>query len=106
VTSWIDDAWSKITVSCIKNTWRSIGHFVPGELGDTTITQESEDVASFTIPVSGSVSHDDDGGETVETRTREWNVNMKKRQKTSHSFVVGAIFGPICWTLRMKSLSF
>jgi hypothetical protein len=41
VASWIDDAWRKISVSCIKNTWRSVGHFVPGELGDPTITQES-----------------------------------------------------------------
>jgi hypothetical protein len=33
VVSWIDEAWSKITVSCMKNTWISVGHFVPGELG-------------------------------------------------------------------------
>jgi hypothetical protein len=63
VASWIDDAWSKITVSCIKNTWRYVGHFPSGELGDTTITQESEDVASITIPVIVGVSHDEDGGE-------------------------------------------
>jgi hypothetical protein len=50
-------------VSCINNTWRSVGNFVPGELGDPTITQESEDVASITIPVLVGVSHDDDGGE-------------------------------------------
>jgi hypothetical protein len=63
VASWIDDAWSKITVSCIKNTWRSVWHFVPGELGYPTTTQESEDVASITIPMIVGVSHDDDGGE-------------------------------------------
>jgi hypothetical protein len=104
VASWIDDAWSKITVSCIKNTWRSVGNFVPGDLRDPTITQESKDVASITILVIVGISHYDDGGGGVEKRTREWNFNMKKRQKTSHSFVVGAIIGPICWTLRMKSL--
>jgi hypothetical protein len=63
VASWIDDAWNKISMICIKNTWRSVGHFVPGELGDPTITQECEDVASITIPVIIGVSHDDDGGE-------------------------------------------
>jgi hypothetical protein len=41
VVSWINDAWSKITVSCIKNTWIYVGHFVPGELGDLTITHKS-----------------------------------------------------------------
>jgi hypothetical protein len=106
VASWIDDAWSKITVSCIKNTWRSVGNFVPVDLGDPTITQESEDFASSTIPVFVGVSHDNDGGEgsTAQTRMREWNFNMKKRQKSSHSLVVGDIFGPIFWTWRMKSL--
>jgi hypothetical protein len=63
VASWIDDAWRKISVSCIKNTWRYVGHFVPGELGDPTITQESEDVASITFPVIVGVVHDNDGGE-------------------------------------------
>jgi hypothetical protein len=63
VAPWIDDAWSKITVSCINNTWRSVGHFVPGELKNPTITQESEDVASITIPVIVGVSHDNDRGE-------------------------------------------
>jgi hypothetical protein len=50
-------------VSFIKNTWRPVGYFVPGELGDPTITQESEDVASIAIPVIVGVSHDDDGEE-------------------------------------------
>jgi hypothetical protein len=63
VASWIDDTRNKISVSCIKNTWRYVGHFVPGELGDPTITQEGEDVASITIPVIVGVSHDDDGEE-------------------------------------------
>jgi hypothetical protein len=63
VASWIDDAWSKITVRCIKNTWRSGGHFVPGEIGGPTITQESEDVAIIPIPMIIGVIHDDDGGE-------------------------------------------
>jgi hypothetical protein len=49
-------------VSCIKNTWRSGGHFVPGELGGPTITHKSEDVASIPIPVIVGVGHDDDGG--------------------------------------------
>jgi hypothetical protein len=60
VASWIDDGWNKISVSCIKNAWRSVGHFVPGEMGDPTITQEGEDVASITIPVIVGVIHDDD----------------------------------------------
>jgi hypothetical protein len=63
VASWINDAWNKIPVSCIKNTWIYVGHFFPGELGDPTNTQEGEDVASITIPVIIGVSHDDDGGE-------------------------------------------
>jgi hypothetical protein len=39
------------------------GHFVRGDIGDPTITQEGKDVASTTIPVIVGVSHDDDGGE-------------------------------------------
>jgi hypothetical protein len=43
---------------------------------------------------------------TAETRMREWNIKKKKKKKqdkTSHSFIQGYIFGPICWTWRMKS---
>jgi hypothetical protein len=56
VVSWINDAWDKITVRSIKNTWRYVGHFVPGEFGDPTTTQ-SDEVAS--IPPIVGISHDD-----------------------------------------------
>jgi hypothetical protein len=32
--SWVDTVWKKITEETIKNTWKYIGHFVPGEFGD------------------------------------------------------------------------
>jgi hypothetical protein len=34
VASWVTTAWNKITQETIKNTWESVGHFVPGEFGD------------------------------------------------------------------------
>jgi hypothetical protein len=34
VASWVNTAWKKITKETIKNTWKSVGHFVPGEFGD------------------------------------------------------------------------
>jgi hypothetical protein len=60
VLSWINDGWNKITVSCIKNTWRSVGNFFPGEFGDPTATQ-SDEVSS--TPMFFGVSHDDNGEE-------------------------------------------
>jgi hypothetical protein len=30
VASWVNTAWKKITEETIKNTWKSVGHFVPG----------------------------------------------------------------------------
>jgi hypothetical protein len=44
----------------IKNTWRTIGHFVSGEFGDPTTTQ-SDQVAS--IPLSVGVDRDNSGEE-------------------------------------------
>jgi hypothetical protein len=37
VASWVNTAWNKITEDKIKNTWKSVGHFVPGEFGDTSL---------------------------------------------------------------------
>jgi hypothetical protein len=34
VASWVNTAWKKITEETIKNTWKSVGHFVPGEFHD------------------------------------------------------------------------
>jgi hypothetical protein len=34
VASWVNTAWKKITEETIKNTWKYVGHFVPGEFGD------------------------------------------------------------------------
>jgi hypothetical protein len=34
VASWITTAWNKITQETIKNTWKYVGHSVPGEFGD------------------------------------------------------------------------
>jgi hypothetical protein len=53
-------------VRCIKNKWIYVGHFVPGELGDPTITQECEDVAIITIPTiftSAMTTTEDSGDE-------------------------------------------
>jgi hypothetical protein len=34
VASWVNTAWKKSMEETIKNTWKSVGHFVPGEFGD------------------------------------------------------------------------
>jgi hypothetical protein len=34
VASWVNTAWNKITQETIKNTWKYVGHFVPGEFGN------------------------------------------------------------------------
>jgi hypothetical protein len=34
VESWFTTSWNKITQEKIKNTWKSVGHFVPGEFVD------------------------------------------------------------------------
>jgi hypothetical protein len=44
-------------VACITNNWRSVGHFVPGEYGDPSITTNEEAVSfSPAHPIVG-VSH-------------------------------------------------
>jgi hypothetical protein len=42
----------------MKNAWKYVGHFVSGEFGDPTITQESSYVAIIPIPVIIGVSHE------------------------------------------------
>jgi hypothetical protein len=34
VSSWFTTAWNKITQETIKNIWKSVGRFLPGEFGD------------------------------------------------------------------------
>jgi hypothetical protein len=34
VASWVNRAWNKITEETIKNMWKYVGHFVPGEFGE------------------------------------------------------------------------
>jgi hypothetical protein len=106
VASWIDDAWSKIIVICINNTWISVGHFVPGELGDPNITKEIEDVASIIIPVIVGVSHDDDGGE--DSGDEDDRVEFQHEEATENEplFRCGRHLRSIFWTWRMKSLFF
>jgi hypothetical protein len=82
VAAWIDDACNKISVICIKNTWRYVGYFVPGELGDTTITQECEYVASITIPMIVGVSHDDYGGE--DSGDKDEGVKFQHEEETEN----------------------
>jgi hypothetical protein len=37
VASWVNTAWNKTTEYTIKNTWTSVGHFVPGEFVDPSL---------------------------------------------------------------------
>jgi hypothetical protein len=59
VPSWTTGAWDKCTLSCIKNNWRSAGHFVPGEYVDPAITTSAEAVSFPPFPPIFGVSHDD-----------------------------------------------
>jgi hypothetical protein len=37
IASWVNTAWNEITEETIKNTWKYVGHFVPGEFGDQSL---------------------------------------------------------------------
>jgi hypothetical protein len=37
VAYWFNTAWNKSTEETIKNTWKHVGHFVPGEFGDPSL---------------------------------------------------------------------
>jgi hypothetical protein len=41
VASWVNTAWKKSTEDKIKNTWKYVGHFVPGEFGDPSLEPAS-----------------------------------------------------------------
>jgi hypothetical protein len=68
--TWISDAWDKCTIACIKNTWRSVGHFFPGEYGDPAIVGTSDTDVSLepilAIPPICGISHDDIEEEYIE----------------------------------------
>jgi hypothetical protein len=57
VSSLITDAWYKCIVACIKNTWRSVGHFVPGEYGDPDISTSKDAVSFPHIPPIFGIDH-------------------------------------------------
>jgi hypothetical protein len=37
VAFWVNTAWNKIMEETIKNTWKSVNHFVPGQFGDPSL---------------------------------------------------------------------
>jgi hypothetical protein len=59
VATWIVSAWDKITKECIVNTWRSVGHFVPGRFGDPSLAS-ANNPSTGTAPVAGVTHGDND----------------------------------------------
>jgi hypothetical protein len=80
VAYWVTTAWNKITQETIKNTWKYVGHFVPGEFGDPflepapnteSVLVEVQDQEATAYNDDVDNCDDDDDDDTIENEEDE-----------------------------------
>jgi hypothetical protein len=78
VASWVNTAWKKITEERIKNTWKYVGHFVPGEFGDPLLepVPNTESVLVEVQDQEATAYNDDsdncdDGDDTIDNEEKD-----------------------------------